>query len=276
MPEGDTLARTAGVLRRALLGDVVRSASGRPGGAQLERIVGSRVADVSTQGKHLLIHLDGGLTLHTHLGMKGSWHRYRPGEAWRRPRARAVAVLETEGSVVVCFDAPVVELLERRALPLHPGLARLGPDLLAETPELDVALARMRAAQHPGWTIGEALLDQSVATGVGNVIRSEVLFSVGIDPFALVGELSAALLLRLLASASTLLRANVHGGDRVTMPDALGAPPGASGGLRASTARWVYGRTGRPCRRCGTPIESATLGELPRRVYWCPRCQRQR
>ena len=126
MPEGDTIHRSAAVLRAALVGDEVLAASTRPGGVQLGRVIGSRVAAVTTRGKHLLIGFEVGLTLHTHLGMKGAWHRYRRGERWRSGQDHAVAVIETERVVAVCFDAPVVELLDSRALanpprPVRPG-----------------------------------------------------------------------------------------------------------------------------------------------------------
>src|SRR5262245_64526510 len=122
MPEGDTLFRTATVLREALAGRKVIAARGRPGGAQLERVVGSQVDRVEAQGKHLLIGFGNGLTLHTHLRVNGSWHRYRTGERWRRSPARAVAVIEVPDGVAVCFDAPTVELMETRALAIHPAL----------------------------------------------------------------------------------------------------------------------------------------------------------
>jgi endonuclease VIII len=273
MPEGDTLFRTAQVLRRALVGEEIRQARGRPGGAQLERLVGARVLSVVSRGKHLLIALDGGLTLHSHLGMTGSWHRYAPGERWRRPASGMVALLETDRQVAVCFDAPVVELLQDRALGLHPALAGLGPDLLDESFDLESALARLQDARRATLSIGEALLDQRAVAGLGNVYRSEILFIERVDPFSPVGALAKTRLLRLLQLGRELLRANTGGGDRVTMPDALGAVPGASAGLRRSAERWVYGRAGRPCRRCGTLIRSASLGQPPRRVYWCPSCQ---
>lgn len=273
MPEGDTLFRAADVLRRALLGERVTAARGRPGSAHLARVIGARVRDVSTHGKHLLITFDDGLTLHTHLGMTGTWHRYAPGDRWRRAPARAVAVVETAGCIAVCFDAPVVELLETRALAHHPSLARLGPDLLAPAPDLATAVARLRAPERASLTIAEALLDQSAVAGLGNVYRSELLFAARIDPFARVVSLDAEVLESLLTMGVRLLGANTGGGERVTMPDALGAQPGASGGLRGRSDRWVYRRAGRPCRRCGTPVRSTSLGHPPRRLYWCPSCQ---
>ena len=276
MPEGDTIYRIAAVMRRTLRHDQIVAARGRPGGAQLERIVGSHVERVSPRGKHLLIDLSNGLTLHTHLQMHGTWHRYRPGERWRRDAAGAVAVIETAAATVVCFDAPTVELLETRALPLHPWLAQLGPDLLDPAADLGEAMARIRAQPSAMRSIAEVLLDQRLVAGIGNVYRSEVLFSVGVDPFLRVDGLADATLAELLRTARGLLAANLGGGERVTMPDALGAPPGATSLPRRDGGLWVYGRIGRPCRRCGAAIRAKPIGSPPRRLYWCPRCQAAR
>jgi hypothetical protein len=160
MPEGDTLFRTASVLRDVLVGRPVIAARGRAGGPQLGRLTGSRIVRVDAVGKHLLIATDAGLTLHTHLGMHGSWHRYRTGEEWRRSPARAVAVIEVPGTTVVCFDAPTVELLDSRAVAIHPRLRELGPDLLAPEVDLDLAMTRLCDPARAGVAIGDALLDQ--------------------------------------------------------------------------------------------------------------------
>jgi endonuclease-8 len=278
MPEGDTLYRTATVLREFLQGRQVTAARGRADGAALGRVVGSRVDRVEAQGKHLLIGFDNGTTLHTHLRMHGSWHRYREGERWQRSPSRAVAVIEVPGGVAVCFDAPTVELLDTRALALHPALKALGPDLLAPQPDLDAAVGRLAAPARADRTIGEALLDQTALAGLGNVYRSELLFIEKVDPFLRVAEVAPEVLERLVATGARLLRANANDPSRQTVPDALGAQPGAMGtvGPRGPKSRlWAYGRVGRPCRRCGSLIRSTTLGtDLPRRLYWCPDCQR--
>jgi endonuclease-8 len=262
MPEGDTLFRTATVLREVLLGRQVTGARGRPGGAQLGRVVGSRVDRVESLGKHLLFGFDDGLSLHTHLGMNGSWHRYRPGERWRRSPARAVCVIETATAVAVCFDAPVAELIETRALGLHPVLARLGPDLIEPVPDVASAVRRLDDAPRRDMTIGEALLDQRAMAGLGNVYRSEVLFLEGVDPFLAVHAVDAGVRERLVTTGAGLLHANRDGPRRTT-----------TGRDRDGERLWVYRRTGRPCRRCGTPVRSAVLGEMPRRLWWCPTCQ---
>src|SRR4029078_8349332 len=142
MPEGDTLARIAIALRPYLAGRVVTGGRARLPGPQVSLIAGKKSAAVDAAGKNLLIKFDGVLELRTHLGLHGSWHRYRPGETWRRPPSRAALVIEVPGAVAVCFDAPVVELFERRAEVVHPTISMLGPDLVS--PNYDQAHARRR------------------------------------------------------------------------------------------------------------------------------------
>jgi endonuclease-8 len=269
MPEGDTLFRTAAGLRPYLVGRRVDDARANGPGPvpQVRRIVGREITAVDALGKNLLIRFDNGLELRTHLRMKGVWHRYRPGERWHMPPSRARLVIEVPGAVAVCFDAPVVELLEQRAETLHAPLGGLGPDLLVSDFDAAAAVARLRAPSRREMTIGEALLDQRALAGIGNVYRSEILWIERVSPFAAVAEVDDETVERLVATARRLLVANATGGrgfERVT----TGGDRGAPGPL------YVYRRTGRPCRRCRTPIASTRLGrELPRSVYWCPTCQ---
>jgi endonuclease-8 len=269
VPEGDTLYRTAAGLRPYLVGRTVTAARAAGPGAipQLHRIVGQQIDSVESLGKNLLIRFDNGLEIRTHLRMNGTWHRYRPGERWRRPPARARLVLEVPGAVAVCFDAPVVELLEQRVEAIHPPLAGLGPDLLDPGFDADEALRRLRDHGRAGMAVAEALVDQRVMAGLGNVYKSEVAWIERVSPFAPLAELDDETLLRLVATARRLLVANAtsrRGPERVTTT----GDPGAPGPL------YVYRRTGRPCRRCGTPIASTRQGrDLPRSTYWCPTCQ---
>jgi len=269
MPEGDTLFRIAAGLRPYLVGRIVIAA--RTGGLgpvpQVQRIVGREITAVEALGKNLLIRFEGGLEIRTHLRMNGSWHRYRPGERWRRPPARARLVLEVPGAVAVCFDAPVVELLEQRAEALHPSLGRLGPDLLAPEVDTDEALRRLRSPERATVEIAAALLDQRALAGIGNVYKSEVLWLERVSPFARVADVDDDTLARLVATARRLLVANAtatRGPERVT----------TAGDRAAPGPLYVYGRTGRPCRRCGTAIASRRQGSDPARTtYWCPACQ---
>jgi endonuclease-8 len=269
VPEGDTLFRIAAGLRPYLAGRRIVAAAARQPGPRAELLEGATVESVEARGKHLLIHFDNGLVLRTHLGMRGSWHRYAPGERWQRPPSRARIVLETESAVAVCFDAPTVELFDGRAEAIHPKLAALGPDLMAADfgdESLAEAIRRLRDPSRASLTIAEALLDQRAMAGVGNVYKSEVLFVERVNPFARVAELSDDTLRRLILSSRRLLLANSEGGARVTTE--LGA------GERRVTGRlWVYDRAGRPCRRCGAVVRSLSHGELDRLTLWCPRCQ---
>ncbi len=269
MPEGDTLFRTAAGLRPYLVGRTVTAArTGGPGAVpQVQRIVGREITAVDALGKNLLIRFDNGLEIRTHLRMNGSWHRYRPGEAWRRPPARARLVLEVPGAVAVCFDAPVVELLEQRAEPIHAPLGGLGPDLLAPDFDADEAIRRLREPARAATSIAEALVEQRALAGIGNVYKSEVLWIERVSPFSPVAAVADEALRRLVDTARRLLTMNVtttRGPERVTTAGDRGAP----GPL------YVYGRTGRPCRRCRTPIARASQGrDLPRSTFWCPVCQ---
>jgi endonuclease-8 len=255
MPEGDTIHRTAATLRTVLEGrNLERFEAPRVRGARPQ--AGTRIEAVEARGKHLLVHFAGGAVLHTHMRMTGSWHTYRPGERWRRHASRARVVIVTSSSVAVCFDAPVVELLEERGLARHPRLASLGPDLCTASPDLDVALRRLDSLD-PATPIAVALLDQRVASGVGNVYRCEVLWARRADPFRPLRDLDPASRRDLLETASRMLRASLGGWRRETVP----------GGLA------VYDRAGRPCRRCGVPIRTRRLGEQARSVWWCPGCQ---
>jgi endonuclease-8 len=254
MPEGDTLVRTADALRPWLVARVVTAASARQPGPRVDKLVGAEITAVTAQGKNLLIRFSNGLEIRTHLRMHGSWHRYRPGERWRRPAARARLVLEVPGSVAVCFDAPVVELFEQRTEALHPSLSRLGPDLLGDRVDVDEAVRRLRDPSRAGLPIAVALLDQRALAGIGNEVKNEVLWQAGRSPFVAVGDLDDAALEELVELARSVLREGVRTGRR---------------------PRHVYRRAGRPCPSCGSIIRVEHQGaDIPRLTFWCPRCQR--
>jgi endonuclease VIII len=269
MPEGDTVARTAAVLRRWLAGGSVRSARASAGPLlrhppDLSPLAGMHVSAVEARGKQLLMTFENGrhrLTLRSHLGMTGSWHRYRPGERWRLSASRASLVLATDSAVAVCFDCPTAELLADADLARSRPLRVLGPDLLAPDLDADAAVGRLAAA--PKLAIGEALLDQRLVAGIGNVVRNEVLFMERVNPWTPVGEFDAATLRQLVEAAGRVLRGGASTGRRVT-----------TGDPRRGASLWVYRRAGRPCRRCGTLILAARHGSGARTTYWCPSCQR--
>jgi endonuclease VIII len=258
MPEGDTIHRAARSLRAALAGrelarvEVARNPPPLPA-------VGATVTGVEARGKHLLVHVSDGLTVHTHQRMTGSWHLYRPGERWQKSPRAARVVLGTATTVAVCFASPVVEILDARGLARHPALRRLGPDLCDPGADLDDAATRLHRLSEASRPVGEALLDQRIACGVGNVYRCDVLFLHGLHPRTPVGALDADEARALIATSAQLLRDNLDRPRRTTA--------GAPGTL------WVHGRGGAPCRRCATPVEVEPLGEQARFVYWCPTCQ---
>jgi endonuclease-8 len=173
---------------------------------------------------------------------------------------QASAILETAESVAVAFNTPVVELLTDAELRRSPPLTSLGPDLLGR--EFDAAEALHRLRERDAAQLGNALLDQRAVAGIGNVYKSEVAFVERLDPWAPVRAFTDGELGRALAMARRLLQANTRGGARVTTGSGT-----RGGGL------WVYGRGGRPCRRCGTLVEQGRQGELARLTFWCPRCQ---
>jgi endonuclease-8 len=216
-------------------------------GVDLGRVVGSRIASVEAHGKHLVMTFaadgtDGrDLALRTHMLMTGSWHVYERGARWHRPRHQARLVIEAGDRLAVCFNVPVAVLDHHHAVIGSAALTGLGPDVLVPT-------------------VGEALLDQHVLAGLGNVYRCEALFLEGLDPWTPPGVLGPDRLGHLVTRAVALIARSAW----TPFARDTGAGPGLA---------WVHQRTGRPCRRCGTTIRSALLGEPPRRAYWCPTCQ---
>jgi endonuclease-8 len=274
VPEGDTIFRAARTLNRALAGQTItRFETVLP---QLSRVdqdaplIGRTIESVDAQGKWMLMRFSGDLVLLTHMRMNGSWHIYRPGEAWRRGRNRMRIVIGTDSFVAVGFDVPVAEFHDSASLARHPSLTRLGPDVLHEEFDAHDAAARLRDLGD--LVVGEALLRQSVLAGIGNVFKSEICFACSVNPFRKVSSLNDAELLCLTTKAQEYLKANVtdNSGDRITTYT----------GFRRTTRRadanarlWVYGRHNQPCRRCGRSIQSRKQGESARVTFWCANCQ---
>lgn len=275
MPEGDTIFRAARTLHRALAGQVVTSFGTALAHLAVVHentpITGRTVELVEARGKHLLMRFSGGLTLRTHMRMSGSWHIYRPGEPWQRARASARVVVETGSFVAVGFNVPVAEFVTDADAPRDTAITNLGPDLLADTFDVDDAVRRLIHNRHA--TVAEALLDQRAVAGIGNVFKSELLFLAGLWPFTPPASVTPERWRIVLDDARRLLRANVV--------DHAAAGFATYRGMRRTTGRldprerlWVYERQGRPCRRCGTRIEMRRQGELNRSTYYCPSCQK--
>jgi endonuclease VIII len=250
MPEGDTVWHTAAVLRQHLLGGALTRCDIRVPRFATVDLTGQTVDEVISRGKHLFIRV-GQASVHSHLKMDGSW---RVGKRALRVDHRARIILETDTVRAVGVDLGVLEVLERD----HDGdaVAHLGPDLLGE--DWDPARAAANLAAHPDRPIAEALLDQRVLAGVGNVYCNELCYVTGHLPTATVSAIADPH--RLVARARDMLWINRFRWNRCT-----------TGDTRTGQQLWVYGRAGQSCRRCGTPIRRDDSGD--RVAYWCPTCQ---
>lgn len=251
MPEGDTVWHTAAVLREHLVGATLTRCDVRVPRFATVDLTGEVVDEVVSRGKHLFIRV-GRASIHSHLKMEGSW---RVGERPVRVDHRARIVLETGTVRAVGVDLGVLEILDRDRD--GEAVAHLGPDLLGE--DWDAARAAANLAADPYRPIAEALLDQRVLAGVGNVYCNELCFVSGHLPTAPVGAIADPL--RLVSRAREMLWLNRFRWNRCT-----------TGDTRSGRQLWVYGRAGQRCRRCATPIDVDDTKE--RVAYWCPSCQR--
>ncbi len=206
------------------------------------------------------MRFEGGIALHSHMRMTGSWHLYRPGERWHQQEWRATAVLSFDDVVAVCFAAPVMELVRDAQAPV----AHLGPDILADPFDLDAVIERARRSEAP--TIGELLLEQRVCAGIGNIYKCEALWSLRQDAWMPPAELDDKQLRQLYLTARGLMRPNLVTRGKSRDPDEMAI---------ARQRHAVHGRGGRPCPRCGTPIRIRAQGQQARLTYYCPRCQRE-
>jgi endonuclease-8 len=258
MAEGDTIHRTARRLNAALAGErVLEAAVPNPRSplrrqtARLAELRGGRLERAEARGKHLLLRFEPGLVLHCHLGMRGWWSVDEPGSARRGPGRRPWVVLRTAAAEAAQFGGTRLALRSEAELRSDPRLASLGPDLLDPGFDPEARVAALRAGSGDR-ALGEALLDQRLVAGVGNVYKSEGCFAAALDPWRAVSELSEIELSGVLDALRRLMSAGVESGQR---------------------PRNVYRRSGMPCTRCGTPIRSHGQGDANRITYWCPRCQ---
>jgi endonuclease-8 len=259
VPEGDTVWLTARRLDQALRDRRLTQFQLRvPALATVDRS-GDTVTDVSARGKHILIRLDSGLTLHSHLRMDGSWHLSPAGRsASQLPEHMIRASLGNAGWLATGYrvhDLALIATAEEHLLVGH-----LGPDLLGADWDPDLAVAKLRAESERA--VGEALLDQRRLAGIGNMYRAEILFIEGVNPWTPVGQVAD--LPSMMCTSYRLLRMNRDHPEQST-----------TGFTQRGRQHWVYLRTNKPCLRCATPIAMAKQGEPPRQrpSYWCPTCQ---
>ena len=262
MPEGDTVWLAAKRMHDALGGRPLTRADLRVPQLATTDLTGRTVTEVVPRGKHMLTRLGGGITLHTHFRMDGTWRLGRPGQPWRGggPSHQVRAILANADWEAVGYrlhDIKLVPTDQEDRLVGH-----LGPDVLG--PDWDPQEAARRLVEDPDRPIGEALLDQRVLAGVGNLYKAETLFLTGTHPWAPAGKTDAD---KLVATAYRLMRANRDHPEQST-----------TGSMRRGESHWVFERARRPCLRCGTAVEIAEQRpadhpEYGRLTYWCPRCQ---
>lgn len=271
MPEGDTIFRAARTLHRALAGRTVTAfESVYPRLTRIDHdapLAGRTIESVASRGKHLLMAFSGDLILHTHMRMQGSWHVYRPGERWRARRQDMRIRIATADYEAVGFNIPVAELLTASELARHEPIQALGPDLA--DPSFDREEVRRRFRAHGGSTVEDLLLNQRVLAGIGNVLKSEVLFASSVNPFVRADRIDEATFDRIVDVALRLMKMNIVESSRMT--SVVGRR--TTGSLDPHAKLFVYGRGGRPCRVCGTPIQATKSGVDARLTYWCSRCQ---
>ena len=244
---------TARRLHEALAGRALTRSDFRVPRLATADLTGDVVTETASRGKHLLTRTSSGLTVHTHLRMDGSW-RVRPAAEQLKDSYRIRLILANDDWQAVGYQLGVVELL--RTSDEEKITGHLGPDLLG--PDWDCAEAVRRLSAEPARPIGEALLDQRNLAGIGNLYKAEVLFLRGVNPWQPTGTVTD--LGAMAELARRLLDANKDRIGQVT-----------TGSWRRGEETWVYGRRGRPCRRCGTPIRSE--GQQERVTFWCPSCQ---
>ncbi|MGI8557831.1 MAG: DNA-formamidopyrimidine glycosylase family protein [Solirubrobacteraceae bacterium] len=257
MPEGDTIHYAARRIRAVLQGQVphaIETPQRRHGADRWpQRLAGRAVQRVDAHGKHLFLRFEGELVLHSHLRMTGSWDVYSERQRWRRAPRRAWLVLRSAGHAVVQFDGPVLELMSESRSRFDLRLARLGQDILGEDFDEQLALAALRECE-PTRGIGDALLDQQIVAGIGNVWKAETCFAARLDPWRAAGEVPDEQLLLALRFARERMAASARAGF-------------------AERPREVYRRSGEDCRRCGGRVRSRGQGDENRITYWCAGCQ---
>src|SRR5208282_553051 len=275
MPEGDTIFRTARNIGRALIGKPVTVF--RSTYPLLTRfnddtpLAGQTVDKVEARGKWLLLHFSGGGILASHLLMNGRWHIYRRGERWQLARIHMRIVIANDQYEAVGFRVPVARMHTQQSLDRDLRVAVPENDLLRK--EFDAAATLERLTARGNEAIADALLDQSVLAGVGNVFKSEICFVNSLHPFRTVASLTREEAAAAIASAQKLLRANVLEDSGDTIVTYRGQQRRTTHNSDPGQSLWVYGRNGEPCRRCGEAIRRRIQGADARITFWCPQCQ---
>src|SRR3954453_20071177 len=269
MPEGDTIHNAARRVGAALVGSPIRSIETPQERHALdrwpERLAGGGVRSVDAHGKHLFVRFDNGLTLHSHLRMGGAWGVYPRGGRWHRPPCRAWLVIRTDDPEVVQFDGPVLELMTDGRTRFDQRLAALGPDILHDDFPEAAYLRRLRG-NDPTRGLGDALLDQRILAGIGNIWKNEGCFIARVSPWRKLRDVTDHEALAIVRGIGPLMKRSAQRGGRITTFE------GDEG--RNTWRTWVHERAGMPCRVCGTKIRVRGQGDDNRNTFWCPSCQR--
>jgi endonuclease-8 len=269
VPEGDTIRYAANRIRPVLEGRIPDEIRASRNPRWSERLAGCEVRAVDTHGKHLFVRFEGGLVLHSHLGMVGSWTvlphnraglgplaiRARPDRAGPASSIgrRAWLVIRAGDRWVVEFDGPTLELMTESRTRFDQRLAALGPDVLADEFDEQRFLRRLRA-DDPTRSLGDALLDQTIVAGIGNIWKAEGCWEAAVDPWRAIATVSDEEALAVIAGIRPRMLRSALDGPRAIEPR-------------------VYKLVGRPCPRCGEAITARGQGDANRTTYWCHRCQ---
>lgn len=266
MPEGDTIARAAARLRPLLVGEPLLEVRHR--GAALRDLVGARALAIDIHGKHLWLRLDSGHAIHIHLGMEGRWTLISAAglaESPRRTASAALALVVRLGAAL-CLNAPTIEVIEGVDARDPARRLGLGPDVMAPTLDVDEILARATTGSNRPRPLGEVLLDQRVAAGIGNVWKSELCFLERMDPRSPTAAFEPDALAALYRRTARMMVHGMSAIRRITTTE-VGVGP-------VDGPYWVYRRADRPCARCRAPIVRILQGaRVPRSTYYCPACQ---
>ena len=259
MPEGDTIHYAPNRLRPILEGHVPDEVATPHPRFRMdrwpERLAGRAVRSVDAHGKHLFLRFEGGLTIHSHLRMTGSWGTYTRGQRWGRSPHRAWLVLRRGDREVVQFDGPVLDLMTESRTRFDRRITGLGPDILAAEFDEERFLRRLRE-DDPTRPIGDALLDQRTIAGIGNLWKVEGCFEAGIDPWRPTGEVSDEEARAIVLACRPRMQRSALDGNQ-------------------SRFKRIYGRSGMPCPRCGAGSTIRVRGQWDdnRPTFWCPSCQ---
>ena len=258
MPEGDTIHYAANRIRPILLGRVPDELATPHPRFRMDRwpekLAGRHVESVDAHGKHLFLRFEGDLTIHSHLRMTGSWGTYDLNQRWRRSPRAAWLVMRGGDRVVVQFNGPLLELMTESRTRFDSRIRALGPDILAEELDEPRFLRRLRE-DDPTRPIGDALLDQRTIAGIGNLWKVEGCFLAGVDPWRPTGKVTDDEALEIVRLTRPRMQRSARDGNQTRF-------------------KQVYGKSNRPCPRCGTKIAQRGQWDDNRPTYWCPGCQR--